>query len=89
MSKHTTTPWKVILCHTGYEVIDRDNRSVFNRSNPHEQEANAQFIVRACNNFDALLEVCKKALRDAEMDYHIVAVKKLKEAITKAEEVER
>ena len=64
MSEHTETPWKisdVILTR----IIDEDNNSVAeglsaDYNNPNGR-ANAEFIVKACNMHDELVEACRKA----------------------------
>lgn len=67
--QHTTLPW---VCHSGMvwkdgpnvypkgiedgipiARMDRDTEE----TTPTERDANAEFIVRACNNYDGLLEL--------------------------------
>ena len=74
--EHTKTPWKVgeynedyeeinILCVSDGYTYHAANVPVFQGAPSDEQKANAAFIVRACNNFDALVE----ALKEATIDY--------------------
>lgn len=60
MSEHTPTPW--------YKDPDLP-QAVTDDHNPRviatcQQSIDAAFIVRACNAHDALVEACKKVLRD-------------------------
>ena len=73
--KHTPVPWHVIRCDNGdYTISYSDTELRSHIATCHEQtlcpehgsiEANAAFIVRACNSHTALLEACK-ALVEAD-----------------------
>jgi hypothetical protein len=68
-SKHSPLPWT--YCHNGggtWPIIGERDRATVAVVTPQmagddaEHEANAAFIVRACNAHDALVEACEKAL---------------------------
>ena len=91
MSEHTPVPWAY---HSG--SIWKPNGTAeggipiahMNRSTPYtlptERDANARFIVRACNNFEALLATAEAMLEhswahyenapDARREYYEVCV---------------
>jgi hypothetical protein len=96
-TKHTATPWKaekrnvecqrtILSAAGGYLAI------IGNPWTPYddETEANAAFIVTACNSHDELLEACKEALKQLSERGHLyheeqLAITKLEKAIAKAE----
>lgn len=61
MTKHTPTPWNVNGgMRPGIKTVYADSGSICEMTNSQahsdaEQEANAAFIVRACNNHDELV----------------------------------
>ena len=75
-TRHTDLPWKIV--EDGYPVESYvirynncSNQGYFVArffvkdaavNSPFDAKANAEFIIRAANNFDALLEACKSAL---------------------------
>ena len=67
MNKHTFKQLKV-LPYTYNNRTDRKivpenhNNSTYIMVSGGNEEANAEFIVRACNSYDELLAVCKKAV---------------------------
>lgn len=61
--KHTEGPWKIVQCipdkpkyegETITTLVDDNNRSLLNRSNPIEEASNANLIIAA----PELLEIC-------------------------------
>jgi len=93
--EHTATPW---VCHSGmvwkldkswpgtHDIpiakMDRDTSS----TQPTERDANAEFIVRACNAHDELVEAATLVLVDLQHgQIHIANQLKLSQAIAKAE----
>ncbi len=72
MSKHTKTPWKMewveppLVVYPGWWIRTNDSvgfpiafvTETIGGTNP-PQQANARFIVTACNSHDKLLEACK------------------------------
>ena len=103
-TKHTATPWKLskngdvetirIFCKNGYEVCRAsDLPSVFGNNRygdggTKEQEANAEFIVRACNSHDALVEACQEMFEELlSQQYNPTSkiMKKWKQALKQAE----
>jgi hypothetical protein len=66
-TKHTELPWTIHRLFSGLSIITSNNGDIarlpFNLNNAAMMEANAAFIVRACNSFDDLLEACKAAAR--------------------------
>ena len=67
--QHTPTPYKVVKETTGKGDVSHFIQEV-NADPPdtiarivyiNEAEANAQFIVKCCNNFNQLLYACKEA----------------------------
>lgn len=79
-SMHTPTPWIVDYNGQSLEIAANPNESiamVHNTDGPDDEicqgvpdlsMANAQFIVRACNAHDQLLEACKMALVQIRQD---------------------
>ena len=60
--------WKLDQHHNhemGYDVVDEKGEHV---CGPIASEANAAFIVRACNAHKELLEACKNSLRYFELE---------------------
>lgn len=100
MAKHTPGPWKVIVIHPGftmdkvadYEIWGGDGMNLVCRYKPvdsEDNEANARLIATAPD----LLEACKEALIDLEFLKDYIprgsnSIKKLKQAIAKAEQQE-
>lgn len=58
MSKHTPIPWSVDHNCTSF-IIDADGVTVAQV----EDDADAEFIVRACNSHDDLLEALKELVK--------------------------
>lgn len=95
-AKHSALPWKIIRKNkSGGVVIGNDDHRVaitktykilrLKKSNC----ANAAFIVRACNNFEALLNACKwaeKMLGDVGYIGREGAITELKQVIEQAEQ---
>ena len=90
MSKHTKGKWR-------YEPETKTIRSVpanywlatmNSWDGAVDNEANARYIIQACNNFDELLAVCKEALGFLQrFNYgHGAMAEKLEQAIALAEE---
>ncbi len=86
-NKHTSVPW---------EVSDKQPCQIWangkciamtclwpDYGNP-EAYANAEFIVRACNSFDELLEACEEVLQSPNMQISWQTFNKIKQALTKA-----
>lgn len=102
MSKHTPTPWNFGTTAPHQRIIlGGDNRRYICNVQIHqtpranglldedEREANAAFIVRACNAHDELLAVCKE-IEDAsvywsEYDVPLGILHRLRAAIANAE----
>lgn len=95
MSKHTPTPWKMVDKGLVKGKLEFDlyynapNGSCCLGAIRVPEEANAAFIVRACNSHDELLEAFKKIADSCEIlfkqngfDFHLSF---LKDAIAKAE----
>jgi hypothetical protein len=80
-AQHTPGPWKVFGVRRNQylavidSIPDQDGKVIANcichvaMTNPDAQ-ANAEFIVRACNAHDDLLEACEQALICIEQDEH-------------------
>ena len=62
MSEHTPTPWLATTHNSGMICIGRAHNSVaaIGTTNP-TNSANAEFIIRACNSHEKLVEACKAA----------------------------
>ena len=75
-AKHTETPWYTMVTHV--ECIgDRvcSCSGVGNRHTGEEQQANAEFIVRAVNAHDELVGICKEIdTIDASMMHALNAI---------------
>ena len=73
MTKHTPTPWKVDQTphhKLGWFITSDEIGGVATAQNnkllsPDEIEANAEFIVRACNGWDNI-EALKERIKDLE-----------------------
>ena len=91
MSQHTPTPWtvdealardnRVISGPNGEVVVEvaatLDHDSTSDLLVDHERDANAAFIVRACNAYDDLLAALREIVRLADAnatDQHDMAV---------------
>ena len=62
-SKHTPTPWKANKWAPGWEISAPESHyTVCRLTDCNNEEANAAFIVRACNSHDELLEALKGLL---------------------------
>ena len=96
-SKHTPTPWKI-------EIVARrpDLKKVFSIATEHfwiadcgdarltAVKANAEFIVKACNSYEALLEAAKSAKffvddHSSDNEQAMILYSKLEDAIAQAE----
>lgn len=63
MSKHTPTPWHVVAnLVQGARKPSGDSRTVAMVGSGAEDDANAEFIVLACNSHADLLAACEAAL---------------------------
>ena len=70
--KHTPTPWAIKRTEDwatlSVSIVDSDGQEVATitprGSTPDEMEANAAFIVTACNSHDALVEALEMLLAD-------------------------
>ena len=69
MSKHTPTPWVAAKDSYGVPRIWSGTNDVASTAGDGsiesvEREANAEFIVRACNSYEDLMEVSARCLRE-------------------------
>ena len=93
LGKHTATPPYHYLevqrknGLIGFEIRAKDESVICEiDAKPylvHVKEANAEFIVRACNSHEELLEACKQALSVYKKESYNTA--SLEQAISKAE----
>ena len=100
-TSHTKTPWSIEGCTvyklntSGINIFDAEVRAGYgdddHRTRENVLEANAAFIVRACNSHEKLVAAIKKVARilDAQDDprysIHHPLVKPLLEALAIAE----
>jgi len=65
--KHTQLPWVIKKYKSDTDIETKTGLSICGLFAISQQpvEANAEFIVRACNNFEALLNTAKGLLADA------------------------
>lgn len=78
MAKHTATPWRVEQTRpidAAFSIVGADNHAiasilVTSKRTSFEKRANAEFIVRACNAFPALLHAALECVPDLK---HYVA----------------
>ena len=68
-TQHTETPWEVYKSANGLYIQTPNRNRIIATIYPtrvvsqhQDMEANARFIVKACNNHDALVEACGAAL---------------------------
>lgn len=97
-TKHTPTPWTWQVEDPDFELYLRTPCAILigpdgkpeNLLAMVKEIDNGAFIVRACNNFDALLEACKYAKQfideyDPNLELHPSLRLKLSQAIAAAE----
>ena len=63
--EHTKTPYEIVKAPTNeygfrFEIMS-GNHNVAILSTRPESEANAEFIVKACNNYDKLVDLLRKS----------------------------
>jgi len=66
---HTPTPWRVELERSPLRVEPTDQKfppicNVLHQDTSEETNANAAFIVKACNNFDQMLSTLKLVIAE-------------------------
>ena len=86
MAEHTPGPWE-LLGDTGVQSatgIPLAETGASLRTTCDEDEANARFIVQACNWFDNLLAACELAVAYLEDGAVLTAADRLRTAIAKA-----
>lgn len=102
--EHTPTPWNYLvkqirsgstcIASTSFNATGRGSGlTLFEKIEEDKvNKANASFIVRACNGFEALFETCKESLSNWEHyfketnDIEVIEhIERLKNAIAKAE----
>ena len=94
MIEHTPVPWEVIGRGI-YQIDEIGGREVLHgsgikgRDNKEEVEANARFIVTACNCHADLLEALKKLVNATILGTGAFALTQAEQAIRKAEEQTR
>jgi len=92
-TKHTATPWKLHFYDDEKELsIGIQGEKYFCEvaripNYTSTDEANAEFIVRACNCHDGLLGACESALMELKYGAGHEAIDKLQDAIAKAKEI--
>ena len=64
MPKHAPTPWHVQRWEMS-TIVASENRAICSLKN-RLRDDNAEFIVRACNSFEALLDACQQAYLQIE-----------------------
>lgn len=90
MSNHTPTPWEVgeDVGQAERSIVTAECRDICTcETGFGDAEANAEFIVRAVNAHDDLLNACREILRADEYtpDWHVTdAIELAKAAIAKA-----
>lgn len=97
MKTHTPTPWRLhersnraIIAPTGHLIaeVTMCNKHIKTEDDRSETEANAAFIVTACNVHDDLVKALKDMLTYEGMDYNddrrINAIQCAKEALKNA-----
>ena len=72
--KHTPTPWKQGVNYPEriigeHEIVAFVNHPELDGKPNDREQANAEFIVRACNSHDELLEACKALVQNLEMEW--------------------
>ena len=96
--KHTPLPWKKEIFNGELIVQDDDTNEYYvyicdcssEFMSQEEEEANAEFIVRACNSHYELLEACKRTVEmfdknSTAMNELPYTYTRLKQVIAKAE----
>ena len=86
--KHTATPWKQHKGQWGiHNIEDSKEGQLLCEVQGSDSEANAAFIVKACNAHEDLLRLLKLSLEDLE-DYgtYSVDILEIKRAIANAEQ---
>lgn len=81
--KHIATPLEVINGGDGFHIVDINLKDV----DIYNKKANAEFIVRAVNSHDALVEACKRGLGFAKQEDYTPLIALFEEALKQAGEV--
>ena len=82
--EHTPTPWNL---YGDYIIKDNKNRNLITLSNKlgyDENKVNGEFIVRAVNNHEKLLEIAKASLEYLSHYGPVETYKEVEQAIAKA-----
>lgn len=62
-AKHTALPWRMSdISHGPSRIIECPKKHLLCQTLGENDEANAEFIVRACNSYDNLLEACQELI---------------------------
>lgn len=85
-ARHTATPWQ----NVGYEIYDKNRNVILDcglreHLTNKEAGANAEFIVRAVNSHDALVEACKRGLGFAKQEDYTPLIALFEEVLKQAE----
>lgn len=74
-AKHTATPWKAVAGLNRWNITTTDKPRTYNicsiNTERMEQEANAAFIVTACNAHEDFLLLLQKIARSACLDQRL------------------
>lgn len=72
--EHTPTPWEVdnhgIIFHGKTQIGTVATQPMYKEAPEGTTEANARFIVKACNNFEAMRDTLKACYRDVINHQH-------------------
>lgn len=75
--KHTKGEWTAIKINDGYAIKEKSLRPGFSdriaELYQYDAEANAAFIVKACNNFDSVLAALQAITTEYEYALNIIA----------------
>jgi len=96
--KHTTLPWKIFPALDGRYHIMADYQTIITIWDFPEAKANAEFIVRACNCHEELVDLCQYIdyavggdegevyVNDEILEIHVTGkfIKELKQALANA-----
>lgn len=85
---HTPGPWSCFQFskHHNWKVDTGDEDWYVDAGLTAHSEAIAKFIVRACNSYDAMLEACRDAVAEYDIDGEVstLSIMKLQKAIQQA-----
>ena len=83
-TEHTPTVWGLTRDSSGVRLVDGDHKTVCEFNNPdftdRENYFYAEYVERACNSYDALVEALNLCRRKGSHEVNAIATKALTNA---------